>query len=771
MKLRRIDLPGFGCLTRFQAEFAPGLNVFFGENEAGKSTLQQAVCALLYGFFDNDRARPEESARHERFRPWSNGGPAPVYRGSLEFELSDGRSFEVRRDFSTTDVATQLIDLVTGADVSPEYGQGRHGNVPFARRLLGVPRSVFQSSAFIGQGEILEVSNGASPRDIGDAIAALADSSRRDISAKAAIDRLDVLIQKIGGDRARTAELPSAREALRLAQNELTALERAQQEVSQRAAELQAAQARLASIERDITRAQVLLLKARIASIERKFGDLAEADASLERGSSTMRELAAFAEFPAASRDTVLRLREGMTNDSKAAEVAVQDRNQRRSQVSDNDLLEYEGLGSSVGPLSAETLGSLRLAAYAAEPSEDQRAGLLRRLVAALLRAGRSLLRFLIKRPDPQRAEISPSVPTVSREEAAALLERHTRYLVLKPLVESLRESEGRLRTAEAALATTRDVLTGVLSAAGISPEPSLDGAVDEFLDGCRKHRLFQVAQTDAEEAVRRRRLLLGDRSSEELRAQLDDCARRLESLLRADPDLALLEPDSAAAGLSARLERLQADGRALEVTAARLEEEVRSSLRDHRPRAEIEEDAERWRREVARLEAAREAARLARDAIGEAMVAVYRDFAPAVNAFLSDGFSRITDGRYERAQVDPATLRVSLLVPETGQVLTDPPVSRGTLTAAYFLMRMGLAQHISNIGEPVPLVLDDPFVDMDIQRLQRMLDFILCVSERTQVLLFTKDPQVVEWFNHHFSGGEHRLHRLASAFLVTAAL
>ena len=75
------------------------------------------------------------------------------------------------------------------------------------------------------------------------------------------------------------------------------------------------------------------------------------------------------------------------------------------------------------------------------------------------------------------------------------------------------------------------------------------------------------------------------------------------------------------------------------------------------------------------------------------------------------------------RAHVDPSTLRVSLLVPETGQVITDPPVSHGTRTLLYVLMRIGLAQHMSAIGEPVPLVLDDPFVDLDSRRLRRIME------------------------------------------------
>jgi len=152
-------------------------------------------------------------------------------------------------------------------------------------------------------------------------------------------------------------------------------------------------------------------------------------------------------------------------------------------------------------------------------------------------------------------------------------------------------------------------------------------------------------------------------------------------------------------------------------------------------------------------------------------MVQVYRDFAPAVNTFLSEGIESVTEGRYTRAHVDPASLRVSLLVPETGQVITDPPVSHGTRTMVYVLMRVGLAQHMSAIGEPVPLVLDDPFVDLDSRRLPLMMDYLLRLSERMQVLFFTKDASIVRWFEERASGPEHRVHELAETRLSRTSL
>jgi uncharacterized protein YhaN len=83
--------------------------------------------------------------------------------------------------------------------------------------------------------------------------------------------------------------------------------------------------------------------------------------------------------------------------------------------------------------------------------------------------------------------------------------------------------------------------------------------------------------------------------------------------------------------------------------------------------------------------------------------------------------------------------------------------------------MRIGLAQHMSSVGEPVPLVLDDPLVDLDEHRLVLSLEFIAALSERMQVLLFTKDPAVRGWLEHNAEGERHRFHLLSRAVPATS--
>lgn len=770
MKLRRIELPGFGCLRDFHAELAPGLNLFFGLNEAGKSTLQQAVCALLYGFYGHDRARPDEAARHERFRPWPSGSVyAPPFRGALQYELEDGRTYEVRRDFSTTDLSTQVIDLTTGADIAPTFGRSRHGNVPFARKHLGMSSGVFQSCAFISQGEIFRVTEAASPQEIGDAIAALADSGRRDVSAARAVAALDTYLSRLGSDRARTAELPRARESLRAAETELQALDAARTTLAEKCERLDQLRASLDKLQQDGPRAEYLLNAAQAAHLERRLEQVREAASALEHARVQQQALHEFAGIPANLRDEVLMLRDRRERALESLSRLKREAEDAAARTSPDDALELEASRTTVGFLTDDQIAALEAAAY-----QMADGGIVAAIVAvlkALARAVGRLISRLFRRAPALAPDAQPAPVRMSPLEAQGLLERHRRFLALRPEVERLQALEQRRQSELRALAGLEADLTALLAGAGISVEARFEDSVAAFMEVWGKRQEYLAAVAAAEEAESRHAALLGGRAPEELRIRLAKHVGRQAELAAAQPSLPDVRSDATADQLARVLEDIETDRHKLELAAGTLGEEVRLALERHRPRAEIEEDIERWHRRAESLERDRAAGQLAKTAIEEAMVSVYRDFVPAVNAFLSEGIEAVTEGRYRRAHVDPANLQISLLLPETDRVISNPPVSHGTWTLAYFLMRIGLAQHMSAIGEPVPLVLDDPFVDVDSERLPRILDFLLRLSERMQVLIFTKDEAVLRWFEREASGASHAFHGLSGRKIAAPAL
>ncbi len=760
MRLRRIDLPAFGCLTGFGAELSPGLNLFVGENEAGKSTLQAAICALLYGFFENERALKAETEHYERFRPWTGG----VYRGALEYELSNGERYEARRDFAN-DVATQLIDAATGVDVAPQFGRGRHGNVPFARRQIGMSRGVFQSCAFVSQGEIFDVTRGASPSQIGDAVAALADSARRDVSATRAIKSLTAVASRIGSDSARTAELPRARQHLERAQAELAAGEEARGQAAQTARELEEKRTRLRELQEKRARTEVLALRAQIAALRSRLDAVAAAADETARAEAEARALSAQATFPASLRDEMLALKGRRSGLLSEVERLRRDRNEAAAAVSAGERLEYEALREGAGGLTDDQVRALEAAAF--RPARRGVLAAIGSLLRAIGRAIAQLVRRVLRKDEPPATE---TAPTVSAEEARALLDRHRRFLSLRPRADQAARLTVEVAGQEAALETMEGQLRNLMATAGIT-DSSIEAGLQAFEGAARDHARYQSAVAEAAEASRRQEAALAGRTVEETDARLAECEHALADLLTKRPDLADLETDRSLEHLAEDRDRLRDELQELQLEERSLEEKVNLVLERHRPSSELEEEASSWRREVERLERARAAVALARSQIEEAMVQVYRDFAPAVNTFLSEGIEYVTEGRYSRAHVDPSSLRVSLLVPETGQVITDPPVSHGTRTMVYVLMRIGLAQHMSAIGEPVPLVLDDPFVDLDARRLPRMMRFLLELSERMQVLFFTKEASITRWFDENAAVSQHRLHELAETRLTHSSL
>ncbi|HEY3416355.1 MAG TPA: AAA family ATPase [Armatimonadota bacterium] len=100
MRLLRLNVTGFGSLRERVVEFAPGLTVLLGPNEAGKSTVLHCLAQMLMG-------KPSERKHFADMTPW-DGGP---FIAELEYE-EGGDRYRITRRFSATGVkANQLHRL------------------------------------------------------------------------------------------------------------------------------------------------------------------------------------------------------------------------------------------------------------------------------------------------------------------------------------------------------------------------------------------------------------------------------------------------------------------------------------------------------------------------------------------------------------------------------------------------------------------------------------------------------------------------------------
>lgn len=117
MKLKEAYIENFGKLHKQKITFAPGINVLCGENEAGKTTLQEFITAMLFDLAP-ERGRSKEMDTYHRYAPWN---AAAYYCGTLRFELG-GRPFYLKRNFYHKEKMAQLINEADKEELSVEFG-------------------------------------------------------------------------------------------------------------------------------------------------------------------------------------------------------------------------------------------------------------------------------------------------------------------------------------------------------------------------------------------------------------------------------------------------------------------------------------------------------------------------------------------------------------------------------------------------------------------------------------------------------------------------
>ena len=150
MKLIACHIENFGKLSNFSVEFSSGINVINEANAWGKSTLAAFLKVMFYGFDSKKNAKAFEKER-VLYRPWQGG----IYGGEVDFEV-DGRQYRISRTFGATEKTDQfhLYDLHTNLE-STDY-TSRIGE-----EIFDLDSTSFKRSIFIAQNDcVCDVSDG-----------------------------------------------------------------------------------------------------------------------------------------------------------------------------------------------------------------------------------------------------------------------------------------------------------------------------------------------------------------------------------------------------------------------------------------------------------------------------------------------------------------------------------------------------------------------------------------------------------------------------------
>ena len=139
MIINRLILKNFGKFQGKEIELKEGINILFGENESGKSTIHVFLQSMLFGM-KRGRGKASKTDIYSRYMPWENGN---WYEGSMVFTCGE-RTFRLERGFGKFAKAPTLVCETDGEMLSVEHGD-------LDMLLGGVTENVYENTVSVGQ--------------------------------------------------------------------------------------------------------------------------------------------------------------------------------------------------------------------------------------------------------------------------------------------------------------------------------------------------------------------------------------------------------------------------------------------------------------------------------------------------------------------------------------------------------------------------------------------------------------------------------------------
>ena len=193
MKINKIKINSYGKLKEKEIELKDGINIIYGKNESGKSTLLNFIVNSFYGISKNKKGK--EYSDVEKYTPWLG----EEFSGKLEYELNNKNKYEIYRDFKKKNPKIFNENM---EDISKEFNIDKSKGNEFFYEQTKVDEELFLSTVVVGQ---QEVKLGKQEQNIlVQKIANLVGTGDDNVSYKRAIDRINRrLLDEIGTQRSR----------------------------------------------------------------------------------------------------------------------------------------------------------------------------------------------------------------------------------------------------------------------------------------------------------------------------------------------------------------------------------------------------------------------------------------------------------------------------------------------------------------------------------------------------------------------------------------
>lgn len=190
MKLKNIQINGFGNIEDKNMQFDDKINLVIGANESGKSTVMGFIKAIFYGV--NRNKAGNSFSEFERYKPWKD----IEFSGKAEYEIS-GKIYSVFRDFNRNNA--KIYDE-NGDEITKQFNKDKSRGVLPIEEEFNIDEETFENTAFITQKSVdVDVS---SQKSIVEKLTNMFQSGDENTSYENVTRKLEkILYEEVGTDR------------------------------------------------------------------------------------------------------------------------------------------------------------------------------------------------------------------------------------------------------------------------------------------------------------------------------------------------------------------------------------------------------------------------------------------------------------------------------------------------------------------------------------------------------------------------------------------
>ena len=191
MKIENIKINSYGILKEKEINLKDNLNIIYGKNESGKSTLLNYIKNIFYGISKNKNGK--EISDYEKYKPWVG----EEFSGKIKYRLDNGMNYEIYRDFTKKNA--KLFDENL-EEISNQYKIDKKDGSQFFYDQTNVDEKMYLSTIMTPQQEV--VLERSTQNVLVQKIANLAGTGVDIVSFLKAMDNLNMrIVEEVGTSR------------------------------------------------------------------------------------------------------------------------------------------------------------------------------------------------------------------------------------------------------------------------------------------------------------------------------------------------------------------------------------------------------------------------------------------------------------------------------------------------------------------------------------------------------------------------------------------